>query len=75
MRKSKTITVKVRGIDLDWMEHAMEQDDMDEEELFSCLIRMSAPIFFDSDALTDEQVGHQVRKAHDMFLEFREITV
>lgn len=48
---------------------------MDEEELFSCLIRMSAPIIFDSNALTDEQVGHQVRKAHNMFLEFREITV
>lgn len=76
MRKSKTITIKVRGIDLDWMERAMEKDDMDEEELFSCLIRMSMPIYCENpDDLTDQELGQTVRKARDIFLSSRELTV
>ena len=76
MRKSKTIPVKIRGIDLDWMEYVMQKDDMDEDELVSCLIRMSMPVTCEnSDELTDEEIGHQVRKAREIFLENRELTI
>ena len=76
MRRSKTFTIKVRGIDLDWMERAIEKDDMDEDELFSCLIRMSLPLYTeDTESLTDADVGHTVRKAHKIFLDTRELTV
>ncbi len=76
MRKSKTITIKVRGIDLDWMERAMQKDDMDEDELFSCLIRMSMPIYSENpDDMTDRELGHMVRKAREIYLSSRELTV
>jgi hypothetical protein len=76
MRKSKTVTIKVRGIDLNWMDYMIEKDDMDEEELFSCLVRMAAPATCENcDELTDEQVGYMVRKARELYLENRELTV
>lgn len=76
MRKSKTITLKVRGIDLDWMERIMEKDDMDEDELFSCLIRLSMPLYCENPAdMTDQELGHMVRKAREIFLDSREVTV
>lgn len=77
MRKSKTITIKVRGYDLDEMERIMNMDNMDEDELFSCLIRMSAPLYcVDSEELTDEQAGHMIRRARRIFLDcLREVIV
>lgn len=75
MRRSKTFTIKVRGIDLDWMERAMEKDDMDEDELFSCLIRMSMPLYTEDQDFTDEELGRIVRDAHRLFLSSREMTV
>lgn len=76
MRRSKTITIKVRGVDLDTMERAMEKDNLDEDELFSCLIRMGMPLYTeDTETLTDEELGRIVRNAHRLFLSFREVTV
>jgi hypothetical protein len=49
---------------------------VDEDELFSCFIRMATPVTCEnSDQFTDEQVGHMVKKAHELFLKNRELTV